>query len=148
MYPAPSGLGSSIWWANSFTSLNLFNYHLFNEASPRRLKRSHCPSDHPVSYLCPAWTSLFLCHLSAAHVHSDLLPTMLPDVSHVPRLVAGGGTQQISVEQLRTQKLGTAKWVMILVPTSVLQSQVRNKPTFSTKAREEILSSRVNFFDN
>ena len=42
--------------------------------------------------------------------------------------------------------LGIAKGVMILVPTSVLQSQVRNKPTFSTKAREEILSSLVNFF--
>ena len=50
------------------------------------------------------------------------------------------------MEQLRIQMLGIAKGVMILVPTSVLQSQVRNKPTFSTKAREEILSSLVNFF--
>ena len=52
------------------------------------------------------------------------------------------------MEQLRTQKLGLAKGVMILVPASVLQSQVRNKPMVSTKAREEILSSLVNFFDN
>ena len=37
---------------------------------------------------------------------------------------------------------------MILVPASVLQSQVRNKPTVPTKAREEILSSLVHFFDN